>query len=171
VVTSGLELLFAVVVAAVTAVPTGGASVAAVAWAAVVDSKKVQTDAVAFGEGVLDYLKRDPFDLDCGHLDAAACQADKESIARAKEQLQNVQQILGSLTDLVQFSTTLAVMDGPAITVADIPHIAMQRASLGTIDAGVANELFANAATRTDVAPDVVQLVSLVSSKLDMMAN
>ena len=108
--------------------------------------------------------------LDCGHLDHAACDADKATITNALEQLSDFQAFIGSLDGLAELSSTI-LDPNAAVSAADLPRVALLRSSLGVISASTSIQVFTEAATLGAVAGDVVQLVSLVTSKSGMIGN
>ena len=79
--------------------------------------------------------------LDCGRLDAAACDKDKAKVRAGLEQLADVRKFVGSVGGLA--ALTNAVLDpAAAVSAADLPRVALLRATLGSIDASVGVSLF-----------------------------
>jgi hypothetical protein len=130
-----------------------------------------ELSSVGFGTvDAYDIGSCDRSDNNCGHLDHDACEADKQAISAALEQLNVMQSFIGSLDGLRVLANT--VLDPQAEVSADsLPRIALLRSTLGSIDASVVVSLLTKAALLGDVAKDVKQLIALLINKEDVLTN
>ena len=167
------KTLFSVILAVVAAPETAGLSLTAAAVQTaefVGGNKDVQTAAKSLGMDAVTYGMEVHADQGCGHLNQQECDDLDAQIDAATAQLRNVRDCLESLDGLMRFNN-LVLNEHATVTAADLPKVSLLRASLGQIDASVAVQVFANAATLGAVATDVTQLVALIQSKFDVVTN
>jgi hypothetical protein len=127
-------------------------------------------NGMAFANDLFNYINENG--PECGHLDAATCDADRKAIHEAAQHLLDYQQFLSSLDGLQELSRLVSNLEpGVGISPEQLPTIALLRSTLDAEDSSISVQIFTEASTLDTVGTDVAQLVSLLSSKLDLLSN